>query len=215
MGKNKFIDTKLVNIREKLKNEPEESDAAVDQTVDEPRRQKSHKQTSRAPVNINDKEWKRALFERWDEFKVLRRDVLFKLNEMLVELPQNRASAEERLRTLANAEAKLTKMIADLEAIDDSTWDRHSLASQLSAAMRKVENGRIETMIISAKFADSKSSAAVQGSVTNPLSSFIHELRSLTFKQSFKLGFGFFFPLIIGIIFAALILAIFNYLTLL
>lgn len=214
MGQNKFVDRKLVNIREKLKSEPGGNSTPVDKIIEEPRK---HKQPHGAPasVNINDKEWKRALFSRWDEFKALRRDVLFKLKKMLEDLPENRKAAEEQIRMIADAEIRLTRMIADMEAIDDSTWDRHNLPSQLSAAMRKVENGRMEIMIISAKFADSKSVVPPANGAATPVSSFIHDLRSLTFKQSFKLGLGFFSPLIIGIICAAFILAIFNYLTLL
>ena len=214
MGKNKFVDRKLVTIREKLKSEPEGSAPAVDKIIEEPRKHKQPKAVA-ASVNINDKEWKRALFGRWDEFKSLRRDVLFKLKKMLENLPENRKAAEEQIRVIEGAETRLTRMIDDMEAIDDSTWDRHNLASQLSAAMRKVENGRMEVMIISAKLADSKSVVPSSNGAAHPVSSFIHELRSLTFKQSFKLGLGFFSPLIIGIVFAALILAIFNYLTLL
>ena len=221
MGKNTFVDRKLVNIREKLKNEPEANETALEKTVEksseEPSPQKRQKRTlvPAASVNINDKEWKRALFERWDEFKALRRDVRFKVQQMLENLPENRRDAEEKMKVLTSAEARLTRVIAEVEAIDDSTWDRHSLSSQLSAAMRTVENSRMEIMIISAKLADSKSVVPEQGGGTTTVSSFIHELRSLSFRQSFKLGLGFFFPLIIGIIVAALILAIFNYLTLL
>ncbi len=220
MGKDKFVDGKLVNIREKLMEESNEKRDDPQTILAEPINQNIRRQGS-ASVNINDKEWKKAIFQRWDEFKALRRDVLFKLKKVLSAIPEDRISAEQRIRDLENAEEKVRQIIADLEAIDDSTWDRHTLTSELSTAMRMVENTRIESMMISAKLARpmaglaGKQSSAMEHGGSNSSSSFVHEVNSLTFRQTFKLGLGLFFPLILGIIIAAFILALINYLTLL
>ena len=212
MGKEKFVDKKLVNIRGRLMEESNEKQDNAQAILAEPIKQNIQQQGTRS-VNINEKEWKKAVFQRWDDFKALRRDVLFKLKEMLASIPEDQVSAEKRIKALQNAEEKLTKMVTDLEAIDDSYWDRHTLSSELATAMRMVENTRIETMIISAKLAD-KNSATIQNGGSSSSTSFIHEITSMSFKQCFKLGVGLFFPLIIGIIVAAFILALFNYLTL-
>jgi hypothetical protein len=212
MAKDTFVDRKLVNIRGKLMDEAKDSSSTVSnsKTV-EPVRRRSRTQTAES-VNINDKEWKKAVFQRWDEFKALKRDVLLKLNGTLSSIPDDITSAEKRIAELKSAEQKLQVLLSDIEMLDDSSWDRHNLASELSSAMRKVENARLESMIISAKFADKQSGGTQSPQGQN--SSIIHEIQSLSFSQTFKLGLGFFFPLIIAVIVAVLILSLFNYLTL-
>jgi len=212
MGKNKFVDGKLVNIRGKLMEESKNSSDIVDLQKVEPIKRNRSLQSATASVNINDKEWKKAVFQRWDEFKALRRDVLFKLNDIISAIPDDISSAEKRISELKNADLKLQLLVSEIDMLDDSSWDRHNLASELASAMKKVENARLECMIISAKLAD-KQSGAMQN-VSTQSSSIIHEIQSLSFSQAFKLGLGFLFPLIIALIVSVLLLALFNYLTL-
>jgi uncharacterized protein YhaN len=215
MGKEKFVDRKLVNIRGKLMEEAKDEKRATTQTLSQIESSPDavrRIQGSAGSSNINDKEWKKAIFQRWDEFKVLKRDVLFKLNSALVSIPDDLAATEKRIENLKTAEAKIKELVSRIESLDDSSWDRHNLASELAAAMKQVENARIESMIISAKFADEQSGGNIKNS--NSTSSVIHEIQSLTFAQTFRLGLGFFFSLIIGLILSVLLLSLFNYLTL-
>ena len=215
MGKDKFVDRKLVNIRGKLMNESNEDSPTEEKVADtpQPRRRSVSAQKQSSSVNINDKEWKRSLFQRWDEFKSLRRDVLFKLNDTLSAIPGDLAAAEQKIIELKKAEIKLREDLKEVDALDDSSWDRHTLSAELASAMRRVENARMDCMMIMTKIEGNGHSTGNRGGIERPLS-LVQDLRSLSFKQSFKLGMGLFLPLIFGIITAAVILAVFNYLTL-
>jgi len=215
MGKDQFVDSKLVNIRGKLMEEARESSVGVVNSanhVESPSGEGRRMPTSSSSVSINDKEWKKAIFQRWDEFKALRRDVLLKLNSTLSVIPEDIALSERRIVELRSAELKIKDLLSSIEVLDDSSWDRYSLSTELAYAMKKVENARLELMIITGKLAD-KDSLGVQNSPQSS-TSFIHEIQSLSFGQAFRLGLGFSFSLIIGLILSVLLLSLFNYLTL-
>jgi len=167
---------------------------------------------STSTMEIKDNEWKKAIFRSWDEFKAARREVLPRLRGILDSIPDDVAASEKKIRDLNTAAEKLRAVFNDLEAIDDSTWDRASLQSELAAANRKVENARMESMLFAAKFTgDGSKNAVGNAAQPPPTSSIIHELTSLSFKQAAKLGWGFFFPLLVGIVFGALLLSLMNY----
>ncbi len=211
MADNKFIDGKLVNIRDKLMETSRENDNSPSDTDSALSYKKSERPSG--SVRINDKEWKKAVFRRWDEFKALRRDVVLRLNDSLSSIPEDITSSEKRIVELKSAEDKLKKIVSAIEAIDDSGWDRHNLSSELASAMREIENARMDCMLISSRFAD-KSSGVMQNVQSSSGTSSLHELNSLTFKQKFKFGLGFFFPLIIGIIVAVLIFSVIYFISL-
>lgn len=212
MAKEKFVDGNLVKIREQLAREnlPDNDSSSNDPVATPARRASASAATS---TSINDREWKKAIFRRWDEFRSLRRDVIVTLNELISDIPDSINSEEKRIAELKSAQVRLKSILEGIEAIDDSLWDRHSLISELPSAMRKIENARMDSMLISAKYADKRGNAdVVSGASKN--SSVIHELNSLTFSQGFKLGLGFFFPLILGIIVSVMIFSIFYYISL-
>ncbi len=208
MAKDKFIDSKLVNIRNRLMDDKKNNGSVVDNGDASSAKKPDLPSKS---SGINDRDWKKAVFKRWDECKALRRDVILKLNEVLSSIPEDIVSSEKRISQLKESEEKLKKILSEIEGIDDSGWDRHNLSAELAAAMRKVENARMDCMLISAKFAE-KPVNIMQNPTGSSSNSWIHEINSLTFKQGAKLGFGIFFPLIIGIIIGVLILSLFNYL---
>ena len=213
MSKEKFVDGNLVKIRDQLAGEKlsDNNSNSSDKSAAAPA-MRSSAPAATATV-INDREWKKALFRRWDEFRSLRRDVIVTLNELITEIPENIDNEEKRIADMKDAQMRLKSILDDIEAIDDSSWDRHSLISDLPPAMRKVENARMDSMLISAKLADKRGyTDTVSGAAKN--SSVIHELNSVTFAQGFRLGLGFFSPLILGILVAVLIFSIFYYISL-
>jgi hypothetical protein len=208
MSKEKFVDNNLVKIRGRLMEASNEKSPSNDISNKEKKRDRSS-----GGVAIQDKEWKKAIFKRWDEYKVLRRDAILKLNEVLNTIPDDCESAEKKISELKHAETKLKEVLASVESLDDSEWDRHNLTKELSSAVRKVENARMDCMLTSSKLGAKKLHSPIQ-SANSSTSSLIHELSSLNFSQCFKLGLGFSFPLIIGIIIASLIFSLFYYISL-
>ena len=89
MSKDKFIDTKLVNIREKLVDESKENNNSSSDV-----KSGSVKRADRSS-GINDKEWKKAIFKRWDEFKAVRSDVIVRLQKALSSIPEDIVSSEK------------------------------------------------------------------------------------------------------------------------
>jgi hypothetical protein len=216
-----FIDSDLVGTGDKLSmkmpdtefSEPERSGSDVSASPRGGNRTVARRGES--TLEIKDNEWKKAIFRSWDEFKVARREVTPRLRGLLDSIPAEIASSEKRIVDLTSAADNLGALLADIEGIDDSTWDRHSLQSELAVAAKKVENARIECMLFVSKFSDGTSG---EGSARSQLSSsngnsIIHELTSLSFKQAVKLGWGFLFPLVAGVILGALLLSLMNYLT--
>ncbi|NOY75059.1 MAG: hypothetical protein GXP32_04625 [Kiritimatiellaeota bacterium] len=225
MKKNEFIDASLVNIREKLPSSSQhnkgedgvnqgDSPGKTSSTVGPASRTASAPSPATTTV-IPDKEWKKALFARWDEYKSTRRDVMVRLKSRISRIPLDMGRLETALETSRVVEAKFKKLLDDLDALDDSEWNRSNFASELATALKKVENARLECVVlentIAAQSAEHPSSASV--SVGNGSAGFIHELFSISFLQAFKLGLGLFFTLTLAILFAAVLLAFFNYLT--
>jgi len=206
MSRNKYVNPGLDKFRK-----PAEGNAAqADKEPSESPRSAGSAATS--PLSVTDKEWKKAVFRRWDEFRALRRDVLLKLNTELQSVPVQTTAAEKQLKALNLAENKLKHLIEQLEQIDDSTWERKTLNSELGVAMKNVENARMEWMLIRERISEQRTEQPAASSGLTQAASPVKDLLSLSFAQCFRLGLAFFLPLIIGIVLGACLLAIFNYL---
>ena len=219
MKEDGFVDANLMKISDKISpSKPADTPAgkeeglgfAGDVTEPAPRRSGRRKDT----LEIKDNEWKKALFRSWDEFKVARREAVSQLRGIVESIPGMVASSERRVRDLRVAEEKLREILLAIEAIDDSTWNRSSLQAELAKAARKVESAKIEAMLFNSKLGESKGGGGIAAASQARDTSFLHELTSLTFTQAAKLGWGFLFPLILGVLIGALTIALFYYLAL-
>ena len=158
---------------------------------------------------INEKEWKKAVFTRWDDFCVLRRDVMLRIAEVLDAIPNDIDTNLNKVEEMRKAEKKLQAVLEEIENIDDSQWGRENFTSQLGAAMRKVERARMECMVTVSKFR--KNTQADTAQAVNTDYSFFRELQSLSFGVKMKIGAAFTLPLIIGVVTGMLIQAFINY----
>jgi len=154
----------------------------------------------------NEREWKKAIFKRWDEFKNIRHDILKRLTDAKVMIPQESEKAFLKIKELELASETIENLLEDVKNIDDSTWSRQDFTAELARAMRKLEHCRLEYMMTISKIEkhESVKTASIDSSSGNN-NSVIHELSSLSFQQCFKLGLGFFMPLIIAVFFATLL----------
>ena len=165
---------------------------------------KSHSKAKENNTLTNEKEWKKAVFNRWDDFKNLKVDILRRIVKLETTIPEEMNTCEQYFNELHNASEKIVALRQKVESISDSDWTRHNFTNELGIAMRELEKYRIEFMMINAKIAK-KDSPATQISNSAAANNFIHELSSLTFAQCFRLGLGFFMPLMIAVIFATLL----------
>ncbi len=216
-----FVDANLVKISDKIsQSQSSEESANVDAGLGfgdggsppPPRRSGRARDT----LEIKDNEWKKALFRSWDEFKVARREAVSQLGGIVEAIPDLVEASEKRIRELKVAEEKLRSILVEIEAIDDSTWNRSSLQAELAKAARKVEGARIESMLFHSKFASNggESGGGAPVAAASRGASFLHELTSISFSQAAKLGLGFLFPLVAGVLLGAFIIALFYYLAL-
>ena len=165
---------------------------------------KSHSKAKENNSLTNEKEWKKAIFRRWDDFKNLKVDILKRIVELETSIPEEMNICEQNFNALQDASEKIITLRQKVESISDSDWTRHNFTNELGIAMRELEKYRIEFMMINAKIAK-KDSPATPLSNSSTANNFIHELSSLTFSQCFRLGLGFFMPLIVAIIAATLL----------
>ena len=108
---------------------------------------------------------------------------------------------------------KYSELLDTVKALDDSGWDRHTLTSELASALKKLENARLRFIMLSSAMTVRGKSKTDNSVSSAPGKSFIHELNSLSFRQCCRMGFAFFLPLILGILFSVLLYGIIYYIS--
>ncbi|MCX6985144.1 MAG: hypothetical protein NT118_10405 [Lentisphaerae bacterium] len=211
MQKNGFVGLELIKIRNRLSE-------AQDSGMKNPEKAGFHtEKTEEAlppppPDSSRDREWKKALDRRWDEFRIIKRDFTGRITESLASLPEEIRIAKEQTGELQKALEKFASLLDEIENIDDTKWNRDNFPSELGFAIRKVENVRLEYLRITAKLqALQREGNAAEGDSGRNL---IPEIHSVSWAQGFRIGVVFFAPLIIGMLVSALILAISIFLAL-
>lgn len=223
MAKERFVNNNLLKIRDKLKVEnadkedlnkqAQASTSSVENRASSPNPRKEDKSKEFSAIS-NERDWKKAVFKRWDEFKAVRKDIINRLSERIACLPKEIEHTEGHAIELKQAKEKLQKVLDEVNALDDSGWNRHNFTSELAVAMRKLENARIEFMMQASKIAPANNKSAQLIESSSAPNSIIHELNSLSFKQCFRIGLGFFMPLIIAMILAVLVWGLIYYISL-
>ncbi len=165
--------------------------------------------------NHSEREWKKAVFARWDEFKNVKADMAKRLAEGVSSIPDNIVRMESEVDLLRKSEEQMNKLLEDIRGLDDSEWNRHSFTSELAKGMKKLENIRIQYVMISSRLspADNGGSKTLAGGHRSS-HGFVHELNSLSKSQLFRLGLAFFMPLIFGILLAVVVWGIMYYVSL-
>ena len=211
MQKNGFVGLELIKIRNRLL-ESKNSGAKHPQKEDSPT-EKTEMLSPPTPDTSRDREWKKALERRWDEFRVIKRDFTGRITESLASLPEEIRIAKEKTGEFQKALENFASLLDEIETIDDTKWNRDNFSSELGFAIRKVENVRLEYLRITAKLqALQREGNAAEGNVSGR--TLIPEIHSVSWAQGFRIGVVFLTPLIVGMLISALILAISIFLAL-
>ncbi len=131
--------------------------------------------------------------------------VLRSVNETLSEVTKASKELESRRDVFLTSLDKLQSSINEIDAIDESKWNEYDFSIELSDANKLVEHARIENIICKDKF---KIPEKVLNELVTPTPLSATDIFSSTFSQLFKFGFKLFLPLIIGVIFAAMIISL-------
>jgi hypothetical protein len=210
MQKNGFVGLELIKIRSRLAEAKESGIKHLEKPESPP--EKTEQPLLTASDSSRDREWKKALDRRWDEFRVIKRDFTGRLTESLASLPEEIRIAKEQTAELQKALEKFASLLDEIENIDDTKWSKDNFSSELGFAIRKAENVRLEYLRITAKLkALHREGNAAEGDSGRPL---IPEMHSVSWAQGFRIGGIFFMPLIIGMLVSAVILAIAMFLAL-
>lgn len=204
MQKNGFVGAELIKMRSRLSEATShgEKEAAREKPA-----QPQPVHVYPPPEAAMDKEWKKAIERRWDEFRMIKRDFTGKLTESLAALPEEIRLAKDYAEQLQRALEKFAHLLDEIEMLDDSKWNKDNLSSELASAIRRVEHIRLEYLRITSKLkAVQRESSAAEGADSGR--SFIPEICSVSWKQGFKIGLVFFMPLIIVLALSTLVLAI-------
>jgi hypothetical protein len=210
MQKNGFVGLELIKIRNRL-SEAKDSGMRHPESA-EPILEKTEGSLPPPPDSSKDREWKKALERRWDEFRTIKRDFTGRITESLSSIPEEMRIARKQSEELQKALEKFASLLDELENIDDTKWSKDNFSSELGFAIRKVENVRLEYLRITAKTrALQREGTAAEG---DPARNLIPEIHSVSWAQGFRIGGVFFMPLIIGMLVSAMILAISIFLAL-
>lgn len=211
MQKNGFIGFELIKIGKRL-SETKDSGIKHLEKLDSPA-EKIGEPLPLPSDSSKDREWKKALDRRWDEFRIIKRDFTGRITESLASLPEEIRIAKDQTAELQKALEKFASLLDEIENIDDTKWNRDNFPSELGFAIRKVENVRLEYLRITAKLqALKREGNAAEGG--NSGRSLIPEINSVSWAQGFRIGVIFFTPLIIGMLVSTVILAVSIFLAL-
>jgi hypothetical protein len=203
MRKKEFVSGSLHKIRDKISESASNPGEGGMENSDN----KFVSETKTGLKPLSDKNFKKALEKRRDEFVKVRRDVMGRLTQAIAVIPDVIKSYELHIEESKNVEDFFNKMLDELTALDDSNWDEENYSVELGNAMKKVEDMRLEYIRRSAKLDKLKKGAEVSSPQKTSNDSALLELTSLSFGQIFRMGFIFSLPILFILIFGALLVA--------
>lgn len=206
-SKDGFISSSLIKIKDKLPDggERDISDLSIEAETESP------STSRRGDSEFYRREHKKALQKRVEEFRLLKKDLAGKITEKLASIPEDIRISETRISELRSAVEKYASILDTIQSLDEFSWHEDNLSLEVGKSMKKAENTRLEFIRISSKIsALQRESEAAENSAQT---SFMPEIRSLTFIQVLKFGLLISTPLIFTLIATSFIIGIFMYVT--
>ena len=202
-----FISSSLIKIKDKLPDggERDASDLSVEAGAE------PTPNSRRGDGEFYQREHRKALQKRVEEFRLLKKDLAGKITEKLASIPEDIRISETRISELRSAVEKYASILDTIQSLDEFSWHEDNLSLEVGRSMKKAENIRLEFIRISSKISSlQRESEAAENSAQ---ASFMPEIRSLTFAQVLKFGFIISIPVILTLIAASFIISIFMYAT--
>jgi len=139
---------------------------------------------------------------RFEEMLRLKRDMTSRLTEHVCRFSSESHLLDLRRKELDDASGKLEELLKQIESAPIPEFSDPQFKSKLTDAIRMLENVRLEDIRVSAKITVSAASAESVTKEENGLS-----FASLTGGELFRKGFYFFLPLILIVLFSAILLS--------
>ncbi len=208
--KNGFVSSNLITMRDKL-SVPNAMHSEVQQADQDGISKMQEARQENSQTAYFQKEHRKALLKRLDEFRMLKREISGKITEKLASIPEDIKLSEKRVEELRNSVEKFADVLESLNSVEESLWDDANFSSELASAIKKAENARLEFIRVSSKISTLQRES--QAADNSSASSMLPEICSLSFMQLIKIGSIVFLPLILTIIIMSIIIGIFIFAT--
>lgn len=159
--------------------------------------------TPSAPPAVS-KQLSEAMQRRVADFRLSRRDLAVRTEESLAWIDREIAESERKLRELKPRRDHLASIASELKRESPLDVDGAATQSQIAAESRRLEDLRLDACRMIAE-SGMNSAPGPQASVQNPASGSV-DWGSVTFGQLCRIGWGVFFPFIVTVFLAALLI---------
>jgi hypothetical protein len=158
------------------------------------------------PQPVVSKQLSEAMQRRVNDFRLSRRDLAVRVAESLAGIDCEIADSERRLQELRPRRERLASIAAELNKESPLDADGAVTQSQIAAESRRLDELRLDACRKIAESSATTQTIPIQAQKQKPSSFDGIDLRSVTFGQLCRIGWGFFFPFIVSLIVAALLI---------
>jgi hypothetical protein len=160
-------------------------------------------QTQQTPPAVS-KQLSEAMLRRVNDFRLSRRDLAVRTAEAMAWIDREIAESERRLQELRPRREHLASIAAELEKASALDVDGAATQSQIAAESRRLEELRLTACRMIAE--SGMPASGVQAPVQKNTSLEGVDWGSVTFGQLCRIGWGMFFPFIVAILLASLLI---------
>lgn len=157
-----------------------------------------------------ERKFDQALQSRHEEFRKLKRDISARYAETVATLSEKLDSMKNSTVYIEHSLEFISGKQQELDALDDD-WGTENYTAHLAAAMKTLDNLRLELIRQNSRLAEKTSTGGNGGENSRSPASLLPELSSLSFRQLFRMGAMFMLPLILTTGLGAIIIALAIY----
>ena len=158
------------------------------------------------PQPVVSKQLSEAMQRRVNDFRLSRRDLAVRVAESLAGIDWEIADSERRLQELRPRRERLASIAAELNKESPLDVDGAATQSQIAVESRRLDELRLDACRKIAESTATTQSIPIQAQRQKPSSFDSIDLGSVTFGQLCRIGWGIFFPFIVSVIVAALLI---------
>jgi hypothetical protein len=158
------------------------------------------------PQPVVSKQLSEAMQRRVNDFRLSRRDLAVRVAESLAGIDWEIADSERRLQELRPRRERLASIAAELNKESPLDVDGAVTQSQIAVESRRLDELRLDACRKIAESTATTQSIPIQAQKQKPSSFDSIDFGSLTFGQLCRIGWGVFFPFIVSVIVAALLI---------
>ncbi len=158
------------------------------------------------PQPVVSKQLTEAMLRRVNDYRMSRRDLSVRIAESLAGIDCEIADSERRLQELRPRREHLTSIAAELARENPLDVDGSATQSQIAAESRRLDELRLDACRMIAESGATTQNIPLPAQKAKPSSFEGIDWGSVTFGQLCRVGWGIFFPFIVSVVLAALLI---------